>query len=145
MNVLCLVWLKFWRRRFLNFVNVFLLFRYYLPLAKSVTLHLNKPEFPSSKDALCQSWLKFAQWFWRRFLNFVNVFLLSPWKRVWPFIWGNSPHQRMFLPSSFEIGQVVQNSSREFQVSGADNSLLDFQKVPRDIYQFQFGEVKFQI
>ena len=33
-----------------------------------------------------------------------------------------------FLPSSFEIGPVVQNSSREFQVSGADNSLLDFQK-----------------
>ena len=37
-DVLCQVWLKlaqwFWRRRFLNFVNVFSLFRNYLPLEK---------------------------------------------------------------------------------------------------------------
>ena len=71
-----LVKVRQWFWRFLNFVNVHLLFRNYLPLARSVALHLNKPEFPSSKDALCQLWLKFAQWFWRRFLNFVNVFLL---------------------------------------------------------------------
>ena len=34
----------FWRRRFLNFVSVliFLLFRNYIPLKKSVALHLNK-------------------------------------------------------------------------------------------------------
>ena len=36
------VWLKlaqwFWRRRFLNFVNVFSLFRYYLPLEKVKSL-----------------------------------------------------------------------------------------------------------
>ena len=31
----------------------------------------------SSKDALCQNWLKLAQWFWRRdFFNFVYVFSL---------------------------------------------------------------------
>ena len=75
------VWLKmaqwFWRRRFLNFVNVFSLFRNYLPLEKGMALHLNKLESPSPKDALCKVWLKMAQWFWRRrFLNFVNVFLL---------------------------------------------------------------------
>ena len=38
------VWLKmaewFWRRRFLNFVNVFSLFRNYLPLEKGGVLHL---------------------------------------------------------------------------------------------------------
>ena len=30
----------------------------------------------SPKDALCQVWLKLAQRFWRRFLNFVNEILL---------------------------------------------------------------------
>ena len=43
----------------------------------SGALHLNKLESPSSKNALCQVWLKLAQWFWRRrFLNFINVFSL---------------------------------------------------------------------
>ena len=59
------------------FFNVFSRFCYYLPLEKGMTLHLNKFVPPSSKDALCQVWLNFAQWFWRRrFLNFVNVFSL---------------------------------------------------------------------
>ena len=64
------VWLKmakwFWRRRFLDFVNVFSLFRNYLSLEKGGALHLNKLESPSPKDALCQVWLKLAQWFWRK-------------------------------------------------------------------------------
>ena len=65
--------------RFLNFVNVFSLFRNYLPLEKGVAIHLYKLEFPSTKDDLCQVWLKLAQWFWRtRFLHFVNVF--SPFR-----------------------------------------------------------------
>ena len=80
-DVLCQVWLKlakwFWRRRFINFVNVFSLFRNYLPLKRGLALPLNKLESPSLKDALCQVWLKLAQWFWRRrFFNFVNVFSL---------------------------------------------------------------------
>ena len=42
-----------------------------------MVLYLNKLESPSSKDALCQIWLKLAKRFWRRrFLNFVNVYLL---------------------------------------------------------------------
>ena len=69
-DALCQVWLKlgqwFWRRRFLNFVNVFSLIRNYLPLEKGGALHLNKLESPLPKDALCQVWLKLAQWFWRR-------------------------------------------------------------------------------
>ena len=68
-DALCQVWLElaqwFWRR-FFNFVNVFSLFCYYLPLEKGGALHLNKLESPSPKDALCQVWLKLAQWFWRR-------------------------------------------------------------------------------
>ena len=62
-DALCHVWLKmaewFWRR-FFNFVNVFSLFCNYLPLEKGVALHLNKLEYPSPKDALCQVWLKLA-------------------------------------------------------------------------------------
>ena len=61
-DALCQVSLKlaqwFWRRRFLNVVNVFLLFRNYLPLEKGVALHLKKFESPSPKDALCQVGLK---------------------------------------------------------------------------------------
>ena len=69
-DALCQFWLKlvqlFLRRRFLKFVNVFSLFRYYLPLEKGEALHLNKFESPSPKGALCQVWLKLAQWFLRR-------------------------------------------------------------------------------
>ena len=76
-------WLKlaqwFWRRGFLNFINVFSPFPNYLPLEKGRALLLNKLESPSPKDNLCQVWLKLAQWFWRRrFLNFVNVFSQHP-------------------------------------------------------------------
>ena len=42
------------------------LFRDNLPLEKGVTLHLNKLQSSSPKDALCQVWLKLAQCFWRR-------------------------------------------------------------------------------
>ena len=89
-RMLC-VWLKlaqwFWRRGCFNFVNLFSLFRNYLPLEKGGTLHLNKVESPSPKDALCQVCFKLAQLFWRRsFLNFVNVFslfvIISTWKRA---------------------------------------------------------------
>jgi hypothetical protein len=47
------VWLnlamRFWRKRFLKYFSVILLFRYYLPLEKSNPLHLNKLESPSPK------------------------------------------------------------------------------------------------
>ena len=56
----------FWRRRILNIFNIVLHFCYYLPLEKGVALYLSKLESPLPKDALCQVWLKLAQWFWRR-------------------------------------------------------------------------------
>ena len=47
------------------------------PWKRGGVLYLNKLEFPSPKDALCQAWLKLAQWFWRRrYFNFVNLFSL---------------------------------------------------------------------
>ena len=74
-EALCQVWMKlaqwFWRRSFLNFVNKFLLFVIMSFWKKAWPLHLDKPESPSSYDVSCQVWLKLAQWFWRRFLNFV--------------------------------------------------------------------------
>jgi hypothetical protein len=57
-------WLVLEKKIFFNF-NVFLHFRYYLPLEKGNPLHLNKLETPPPKDDLCQVWLKLAQWFWR--------------------------------------------------------------------------------
>ena len=67
---LCQVCLKLaqqlWRRRLINFINIFLLFHYNLPLEKGRALHLSQLESPSPKDALCQVWLYLAQWFWRR-------------------------------------------------------------------------------
>ena len=69
-DALCQVWLKmpqwFWRRRLLKVFNVFFLLPNYLPFEKGVALPLNKRESPSPKDALCQVWLKLAQWFWIR-------------------------------------------------------------------------------
>ena len=64
LDAFCQVW--FWRRRILNFVNVFSLFHNYLPLEKGRALRLNKLESPSPKNALCQFWLKLVQWFWRK-------------------------------------------------------------------------------
>ena len=46
-----------------------------LPLEKGGGLNLNKLESPSPKYALCQVWLKLAQWFWKKKI-FVNVFSL---------------------------------------------------------------------
>ena len=72
-----------------------------------------KVESYSFNNALCQVWLKLAQWFWRgRFLNFVTIFsyfvIISPWKMVWPFIWTNFIFtQGCFVLRLVEIGSVV--------------------------------------
>ena len=79
-DALCQVWLKiaqWFCRRFFKVLNVFLLFPNYLPFKKGVGLHLNELESPSPKNALCQTWLKLDQWFWRRrYFKGFNVFLL---------------------------------------------------------------------
>ena len=75
-DALCQVWLKLaqwlWRRRYLNFVNIFSIFQNYLLLGKGLVLPLNNLEGPSPRDELLQIWLKFHGWFG----NFVNVFSL---------------------------------------------------------------------
>ena len=52
----------FWK----NIFNNISYFCYYLPLELGVALHLNKLESPLPSDALCQVWLKLAQWFWKK-------------------------------------------------------------------------------
>ena len=64
------------------------------PLGKGGTVHLNKLEFTSSKNDLCQVRLKFAQWFWRRrILDFVIAISqfrnFLPLEKGGPFIWTN--------------------------------------------------------
>ena len=114
------VWLKFallfWRRIFWNFVNVLSLFRNDLPFEKSVALHLNKLYSHFPRDALCQVWLKLANWFFRRrFLNFVHSFSvnrnylplekeLSLYFQNWNFL---HPGQRCFVPSLVKIDLMI--------------------------------------
>ena len=122
-DALCQVWLilakRFWKRRFLNFANIFSLFRKYLPLEKVEALYLNKFESPSLKDPLYKFWMLFALWFWRRrFLNFINAFSVfrnylplekefSLFFQNWNFL---HPGQRCFVPSLVER----LNDSRDF-------------------------------
>ena len=50
-------------------------FRNYLPLKKSVALHLSKLESLVSKNDVCKVLVKLAQWSRRRFLNIFNIIL----------------------------------------------------------------------
>ena len=105
----------FWRRRFLNFVNVFSLFRNYLPSEKGGALHLKKLESPSPKDALFQVWLKLAQLFRRRRFFKISSFFPPPFlnylpvEKVGPFIWTNvnSLQPRMVCAKFGYNGSVV--------------------------------------
>ena len=77
---------------------------------------MNKPKSPSPMDALCQVWLKLAQWFWRRRFFFISSMYFRylcnylplekdgalNLKKTWiPFT------QECFVPSLVEIGPVV--------------------------------------
>ena len=64
-------------KKIFNFINIFSLFRNYLPMEKGGAHHLIKLESPLPEDALCQIWLKLARLFLRRrSFNFVKVFSL---------------------------------------------------------------------
>ena len=76
------------------FVNVFSLFRYYLPLGIDRAHHLNTLKSLLLNDALCLAWLKLAQWLWRRgfkffilFIHFRYFVIISLWKRAETIIW----------------------------------------------------------
>ena len=59
-------------------------------------------------DALCQVWLKFAQWYWRRLLNFVIVLSLFRYcfpleKDVALHLWILNPHHSSMLCAKFGL------------------------------------------
>ena len=101
-DALCKVWLKlawrFWRKRFFDFVNKFLLFRFYFPFEnKGGALHLNKRESLSPKDALCQVFSLL-----RNYLPFENDRVLHVNKLNM-----NPLHPRMLCVKFGWIGPVV--------------------------------------
>ena len=51
---------ELYRRRILNFVNLILLFRYYLPLDSFEAFRLSRPQSPSPKNYLVKVWLKIS-------------------------------------------------------------------------------------
>jgi hypothetical protein len=77
-NNLYQVWLNsagwFWRIFFLNFHCIFTLLLV-SPLGEGQSPSVEQTWVPFPKDDLRQVWLKFAQWFWRRFLNDPTPFL----------------------------------------------------------------------
>ena len=54
-------------KKIFDFVNVFSLFRYYLPLKKGVVINFNKIEYTITEDVLSQVWLKFTKAYWAHF------------------------------------------------------------------------------
>ena len=57
-----------------KFLIVFSLYLFPIGKGRDLTLHLNKIESPSSKNALCQVWWKLAHWFWRGNFNSSSYF-----------------------------------------------------------------------
>ena len=74
-DAVCQIWLKLTQwlqiKRFLNFVNYF---NYFLILSPWKQAGHSFCRNVNSQMLCAQYQLKFAKWFWRRFLNFVNVF-----------------------------------------------------------------------
>ena len=68
---------KRFKHKFIHLMR-FSPFRYYVPFEKGMALHLNKHDFPSPKDALCQVWLKLALWFFKVPQCNFAISLLSP-------------------------------------------------------------------
>ena len=105
---LCQNWLQlaqwFWRRGFFkNFINVFSLFRNYLPLEKGGDLHLNKLESPYKRMILAKFGWNWLSGFEEAFFLISSIYfhffvIISLWKRAGPFIWTNmNPlHPRRF-------------------------------------------------
>ena len=83
---------------FFNYINIFSLLGYYLPLEKGMALHLKKPELPSPKDALCQVSLKLDQYVVLQMIFklcsciFTFFVIISFWKKAWLFSWTNLNH-----------------------------------------------------
>ena len=63
---------------------------YHLPLKKRVVIHINK-HISNTHECVVPGVVEIGQEAWRRNFNVINVFslyvtILTPWKRLWPFI-----------------------------------------------------------
>ena len=80
-------------------------------LEKDVTVHLNKFESPSSKNALCWFLLKLGQWSWKIskvcLCVFAHFLIIFSCKKAWPFFWTKSNTFYIKIPGFVEIGPVV--------------------------------------
>ena len=86
--------------------NKILHFRYYLPLEKDVTIHLNKLESLPSKDALCYVCLKLAKQFWKR-ICLINLNRNLLFRYYFPLEKGVALHlNKLESPSSKNLYQV---------------------------------------
>ena len=118
----------FWRRIFLNFINVFLLFHNYLPLEMGMALHLNKLESPP-KDALCQVWLKLADQVWRRIiLNFVKAFsLFCNYVQNFLWIWA-SAH---YVLCNYKVYEILLSSFSRVALKNCFSSIFKCWQSPK--------------
>ena len=85
---------RFWRRRFLNFVNVFSLFYNYLPLEKGGAFHLTNlnplhPRIPCAKYGWNWPSSSGEEDFLISSMYFHYFVIIYPWKRAGSFIWTN--------------------------------------------------------
>ena len=119
-----------------NSISFFCYLVMYIPFGKDVAIHLNIFNSASPKDASCLVWLKLAWWFWRkRFLNFVNAFLLFCYhlpleKRCGPsFEQSWIPlNQGCFVTSLVEIGpMVLKKDMKMWKSLQSDNRYTDAQ------------------
>ena len=113
-NALCQFWLKlsqwFLRRRFLNFVNVFSLFRYYLPSEKGMALHFLFTQWCFVPRLVEIGPVVLKKKIFKLCQCIFAISLLSPLRK------GRGPSfdqtwilitQECFVPTLFEIGPVV--------------------------------------
>ena len=85
-NALCHIWLKlalwFLRRWFFKFVNIFLLFPYYLPLEKGVALHLNNAWIPITQGCFVPSLFEIGPVVLERKMKMWKVYRQTDWWRI---------------------------------------------------------------
>ena len=116
-----------------NFVYVFSLFRNYLTSGKLTAFHLNKLDFPSTKNALCQVRLNLVQCFLRRrffwilsmnFRFFVIIsfwirYLCKFWLKLAQWLWRKSLKCEKFTDRQADGRQAIRETHLIFQLMWA--------------------------
>ena len=111
--------------RFFNFINLFLLFRFYLPLEKCVVRHL-KIKTLSPENALCLVWLQLVYRFLKKIVFNIRecifaISLLSPLRKKL-----NSHYLRMLCANFGETGLLVLEKKILSIYFGHDINMISF-------------------